>query len=94
MDAGPDFQKNAGRRGCCGLKCSGVFRNAAVSALGPVDDLVDGINCDKCIFVRFHDIGHQQGILIFVNDGDDLFFRLVIVGADGFIDGGSAVELV
>lgn len=63
-------------------------------ALWPVNDLIDRINGYERIFIRFQNVGHQRCILIFIDNGDDLLPGLSVIGADGFIDGCAAVEVV
>lgn len=62
--------------------------------LGPVNDFIYRIHGDKSILICFQHIIHQGYILVFINNGDDLPPWLAVIGSDGFINRGAAVEMM
>ena len=62
--------------------------------LGPVNDFIYRIHGDKSILICFQNIIHQGYILVFINNGDDLPPWLAVIGSDGFINRGAAVEMM
>ena len=59
-----------------------------------ITDLIDRIHGNKRFGVHFADIVHQLLILLLIDNGNDLFAHHILVGTNGLIQRGTAVNLV
>ena len=59
-----------------------------------ITNLIDGINGNEGFGVHFADIIHKLLILLLIDNGNDLFVHHILVGTNGLIQRGTAVNLV
>ena len=65
-----------------------------VPGLWLIGHSADRVDRNKCLGVRLLHVAHQAGVLVLVDNDDDLLPGGVVIGADALVDGGAAVEIL
>ena len=75
-------------------KAAAVWLPLNLFGLRLIPHIADGVDGDKGFGIHLTDVVHQLLVLVFVNDGDHLHFRRLVVSTDDLIQRCTAVQRV